>query len=71
MTTTANSSPLYWVKSSYSTSNGGSCIEWAPSYASATGTVPIRDSKHTNGPILMVSTAAFAGLVAFAKASDV
>ncbi|MEW1545956.1 DUF397 domain-containing protein [Streptomyces tsukubensis] len=52
-----------WTKSSYS-GNGGSCVEWAPQYASATGTVPLRDSKHTDGPVLLVSVSAFAGLVA-------
>ncbi|ANW21808.1 DUF397 domain-containing protein [Streptomyces clavuligerus] len=45
-------------------------VEWAPSYASATGTVPVRDSKRTDGPVLMVSTGAFAGLVAVARAAD-
>ncbi|QDY77373.1 DUF397 domain-containing protein [Streptomyces qinzhouensis] len=55
-----------WIKSSYS-GNGGSCVEWAPEHASATGTVPLRDSKHTDGPVLMVSVPAFAGLVAGVK----
>lgn len=60
-----------WVKSSYSGSDGGQCIEWAPGYASTTGVVPVRDSKRENGPVLMVSASAFAGLVAFAKKADV
>ncbi|MEU5162658.1 DUF397 domain-containing protein [Streptomyces sp. NPDC020875] len=62
--------PLYaWVKSSYSDANGGSCVEWAPTHASATGIVPVRDSKRADGPVLMVSTQAFTGLVALAKRS--
>lgn len=58
-----------WVKSSYSDSNGGDCVEWAPTHASATGIVPVRDSKRAAGPVLMVSSRAFSGLVALAKAS--
>ncbi|GGZ53212.1 hypothetical protein GCM10010387_54240 [Streptomyces inusitatus] len=68
---TTSSSPLRWVKSSYSTSNGGDCVEWAPDYASATGTVPVRDSKNPAGPTLMVSPSAFAGLVTLARSSAV
>ncbi|MCX4664239.1 DUF397 domain-containing protein [Streptomyces uncialis] len=67
MTTTTDFS--IWVKSSYS-NNGGNCVEWAPARATTTGTVPIRDSKHTNGPVLTVSTEAFAGLVSLARSAD-
>ncbi|ANW21874.1 DUF397 domain-containing protein [Streptomyces clavuligerus] len=58
--------PLNWIKSSYS-GNGGTCVEWAPSYASAAGVVPVRDSKCADGPVLMVSSEAFAGLVTMAR----
>ncbi|MFJ4768535.1 DUF397 domain-containing protein [Streptomyces uncialis] len=58
-----------WVKSSYSTQNGGSCVEWAPSNVTATGIVPVRDSKCTDGPTLMVSADAFAGLVSLARSA--
>ncbi|GLF94072.1 DUF397 domain-containing protein [Streptomyces yaizuensis] len=61
--------PLRWVKSSYS-DNGGTCVEWAPAYASATGVVPVRDSKSPAGPALMVSADAFAGLVALARSTQ-
>ncbi|ANW19386.1 DUF397 domain-containing protein [Streptomyces clavuligerus] len=57
---------LDWIKSSYS-GNGGACVEWAPSYASTHGVVPVRDSKQSDGPVLMVSTIAFAGLVTMAR----
>ncbi|MFE2039485.1 DUF397 domain-containing protein [Streptomyces sp. NPDC059477] len=67
---TTDSRSLRWVKSSYS-GNGGSCVEWAPSNASATGVVPVRDSKRADGPVLMLSAGAFAGLVAFARNADV
>ncbi|MFE0422160.1 DUF397 domain-containing protein [Streptomyces sp. NPDC058953] len=67
MTNTFNSPSMRWVKSTRSTDNGGSCVEWAPNHVSATGTVPVRDSKRPNGPVLMVSPAAFAGLVTLAR----
>ncbi|MEV6076327.1 DUF397 domain-containing protein [Streptomyces sp. NPDC052069] len=58
-----------WVKSSYS-NNGGSCVEWAPSNASATGVVPVRDSKQVSGPVLNVPVGAFASFVAGVKAGE-
>ncbi|MYY10038.1 DUF397 domain-containing protein [Streptomyces sp. SID4919] len=58
-----------WTKSSYS-NNGGNCVEWAPSHATGTGIVPVRDSKRVNGPVLMVSTRAFAGLVLLARSAE-
>ncbi|WNI28401.1 DUF397 domain-containing protein [Streptomyces sp. ITFR-6] len=58
-----------WVKSSYS-GNGGSCVEWAPSSASATGTVPLRDSKRPSGPVLTVPADAFASFVAGVKTGE-
>ncbi|MGN5631270.1 DUF397 domain-containing protein [Streptomyces sp. AC154] len=60
---------LLWVKSSYS-DNGGTCVEWAPSNAHSTGTVPVRDSKRPSGPILTVPTNAFACFVAGVKAGE-
>ncbi|GAA3187107.1 MULTISPECIES: DUF397 domain-containing protein [Streptomyces] len=57
---------LRWVKSSYS-NNGGSCVEWAPEYAAATGEVLVRDSKVPDGPNLTLTADAWAGLVAVAK----
>lgn len=37
-----------WRKSSYSTSNGGNCVE----VADAPGTVLVRDTKDRTGPML-------------------
>ncbi|MGX2997199.1 DUF397 domain-containing protein [Streptomyces sp. JNUCC 64] len=62
--------PLHWVKSSYSTHNGGSCVEWAPTYASATGVVPVRDSKDPVGPVLRLPATAFASFVTGVKAGE-
>ncbi|MFI1865745.1 DUF397 domain-containing protein [Streptomyces jumonjinensis] len=58
-----------WFKSSYS-ANGGQCIEWAPTHATTTGIVPVRDSKRPGGPSLMLSPSAFAGLVALARSAE-
>ncbi|OKI00163.1 DUF397 domain-containing protein [Streptomyces sp. CB02923] len=68
---TAASTMYGWVSSSYSQTNGGECIEWAPSYATAHGVVPVRDSKDPNGPVLTLSPDAFAGLVEFARQAAV
>ncbi|WP_103531133.1 DUF397 domain-containing protein [Streptomyces sp. SM11] len=56
-----------WIKSSYS-NNGGTCVEWAPTTASTTGTVPVRDSKNPGGPALGFPATAFAAFVAGVKA---
>ncbi|MEU3598970.1 DUF397 domain-containing protein [Streptomyces sp. NPDC006798] len=66
----SSSAALHWAKSSYSAPNGGECVEWAPDHASTTGIVPLRDSKRPDGPVLAVSVAAFAGLVALARGND-
>ncbi|WP_405644714.1 DUF397 domain-containing protein [Streptomyces uncialis] len=65
-----NTEPHSWIKSSYSTDNGGACVEWAPARATTTGVVPVRDSKRTDGPVLTVSVRAFAGLVAIARSTE-
>ncbi|MEU9335813.1 DUF397 domain-containing protein [Streptomyces sp. NPDC048290] len=59
-----------WIKSSVSDPNGGQCVEVAPAHASATGVVPLRDSKRPDGPILTLSPEAFAALVTFARNAD-
>ncbi|MES9557227.1 MULTISPECIES: DUF397 domain-containing protein [unclassified Streptomyces] len=59
----------HWFTSAYS-DNGGSCVEWAPSSALATGTVPVRDSKNPGGPVLHTSPASFAAFVTGVKAGE-
>lgn len=51
-----------WIKSSYSTSSGGECLEASPSSAQY-GAVPVRDSKTPAGPLLSFSTGAWADFV--------
>ncbi|MER7405396.1 DUF397 domain-containing protein [Streptomyces sp. NPDC000070] len=52
------SDQLRWIKSSYSDSEGGACVEVALSTA-----VHVRDSKTSAGPELHVSAAAWAAFV--------
>jgi hypothetical protein len=62
---TTSDSPR-WFTSSYS-NNGGACVEVAANLAGSFGVVPVRDSKNPAGPVLHVSTAAFATFVADVK----
>ncbi|MGW7227071.1 DUF397 domain-containing protein [Streptomyces cyaneofuscatus] len=66
---TTETTTQQWVKSSYS-GNGGSCVEWAPGTATATGIVPVRDSKNTTGPVLSFPAAAFSSFVAGVKSGE-
>ncbi|AXI78169.1 DUF397 domain-containing protein [Peterkaempfera bronchialis] len=56
-----------WVKSSYSDSDGGNCVEVAPGF---TGIVPVRDSKDPHGPALVFSPEAFADFVSAVAAGE-
>ncbi|MFE2595153.1 DUF397 domain-containing protein [Streptomyces sp. NPDC059396] len=58
--------PHGWVKSSYSNEDGGNCIEYNRALL-ASGTIAVRDSKNTTGPILVLSDAAWTGLVELAR----
>ncbi|MEU2954236.1 DUF397 domain-containing protein [Streptomyces xanthochromogenes] len=55
-----------WFTSSYS-NNGGQCIEVAGNLVASRGVVPVRDSKNRRGPVLNLTTSAFAGFVAGVK----
>ncbi|MEU5169985.1 DUF397 domain-containing protein [Streptomyces mutomycini] len=79
MTRAAHGTDLSWFKSSYSSDQGGDCLEVAydwrkSSYSSDQGgncvevsahptAVHIRDSKVTDGPVLTVPPAAWAAFV--------
>ncbi|MFF7164191.1 DUF397 domain-containing protein [Streptomyces sp. NPDC008086] len=62
MSRTPDLSPVEWVKSSYSGNGGGNCVEWAPSYAPS-GTLPVRDSKVSDGPALTFVPSAWSSFV--------
>ncbi|MGW0191193.1 DUF397 domain-containing protein [Streptomyces sp. NPDC003362] len=62
-TAAGKASGLAWFKSSYSDGpEGDSCIE----IAITPHAIHIRDSKHTAGPRLALTPAAWAGFVAYA-----
>ncbi|WP_433244216.1 DUF397 domain-containing protein [Actinomadura nitritigenes] len=52
-----------WRKSSYTTSNGGECVE----LAAVPGTVAVRDSKDPDGPRLVFDRRAFAEFLTHIK----
>lgn len=56
---------LSWRKSSYSNPDGGACVEVAEGLA---GVVPVRDSKDPDGPVLLLSRAAWRAFVAEVRA---
>ncbi|MCD0447662.1 DUF397 domain-containing protein [Actinocorallia sp. API 0066] len=49
---------LNWRKSSYTSGNGGDCVELAP----LPGKIATRDSKHPNGPTLRFTKSTFTTL---------
>ncbi|MBT2455736.1 DUF397 domain-containing protein [Streptomyces sp. ISL-86] len=58
-------SAVAWRRSSYSTAPEGLCVEVADGLS---GLVPVRDSKVQDGPVVMVTAAAWAPFVAELKA---
>ncbi|MFJ4775365.1 DUF397 domain-containing protein [Streptomyces sp. NPDC088762] len=54
-----------WRTSSYTNGDNGDCVEVADGLA---GLVPVRDSKRPDGPVLVLSAAAWAPFVATLKA---
>jgi hypothetical protein len=56
-----------WRKSSYSGSSGGQCVEVA---VNLPGIVAVRDSKHPDGPALVLTPDAFAAFTDAIRADD-
>ncbi|MGW2668726.1 DUF397 domain-containing protein [Streptomyces sp. NPDC001272] len=54
----------FWRRSSYSNGDGGNCVEVADGLV---GVVPVRDSKRSAGPVLVLSATAWAPFVAALK----
>ncbi|MFH8757952.1 DUF397 domain-containing protein [Streptomyces atroolivaceus] len=48
-----------WFKSSYSSGEGGECVEFAADAAH----VHVRDSKQVSGPVLTIAPGAWAGFI--------
>ncbi|WP_406739997.1 DUF397 domain-containing protein [Streptomyces atratus] len=61
-TSAGDASELEWFKSSYSSSEGDSCVE----VATASCAVRVRDSKNLPGPQLAFGEEAWAGFVSYA-----
>ncbi|CAL9306501.1 DUF397 domain-containing protein [Streptomyces sp. SudanB182_2057] len=59
-----------WFKSSYS-GNGGQCIEVATNLAATHNTVPVRDSKNTDGAVLNFTTRTWSSFIAYAADQSV
>ncbi|MEV0847539.1 DUF397 domain-containing protein [Streptomyces sp. NPDC049954] len=60
---------LQWFKSSYSTSEGGQCLEVAhePAPHDVQSAVHVRDSKNPTGPVLTLAPTAWAAFAATAS----
>jgi hypothetical protein len=56
-----------WRKSSYSTGNGGACVEVA---SNLPGIVAVRDSKNPDGPALAFTPDEWAAFAAGVKAGN-
>ncbi|KOU77036.1 DNA-binding protein [Streptomyces sp. MMG1533] len=56
------STALQWIKSSYSGSEGGNCIE----VATQPSAIHVRDSKHT-GPVVTMAPAAWSAFLGLAR----
>ncbi|MFJ3975780.1 DUF397 domain-containing protein [Streptomyces sp. NPDC090021] len=64
------SSSSKWFKSSYSTDEGDACVEVATCTCTcAAAQVHVRDSKVTDGPVLTLAPAAWAGLTRWVTGS--
>ncbi|QIQ03981.1 DUF397 domain-containing protein [Streptomyces liangshanensis] len=70
MSISQETSRVEWIKSSYSNTDGGNCVEFAPAALTATGLVPVRDSKMPTGPVLMLTPGAWTALVALAAETE-
>jgi hypothetical protein len=58
-------SGAHWRKSSYSSGAGGNCVAVATNLP---GVVAVRDSKHPNGPALLLTPAQWRALTATLRA---
>ncbi|MFJ8475674.1 DUF397 domain-containing protein [Kitasatospora sp. NPDC094011] len=56
-----------WRKSSYSSANGGACVEVADNFA---GVMPVRDSKDPHGPALIFSATAWQSFVTAVRTGE-
>ncbi|MEV5200204.1 DUF397 domain-containing protein [Streptomyces sp. NPDC053720] len=60
MNSTPDLSRAAWRTSSYSNGDGGSCVEFADNVP---GLVPVRDTKLSDSPVLVLRTASWTAFV--------
>ncbi|WP_103504096.1 MULTISPECIES: DUF397 domain-containing protein [unclassified Streptomyces] len=63
----ANGLSVEWRKSSYSSNNGGECLEAGHGMAHA---VPVRDSKLAASPVIVFPSAGWSEFVTTVKSGD-
>ncbi|QMU75790.1 DUF397 domain-containing protein [Streptacidiphilus sp. PB12-B1b] len=63
----ASALPVTWRKASYSSTNGGDCIEIGEGLRDV---APVRDSKDPHGPALLFTAEAVAAFVAAVKSGE-
>jgi hypothetical protein len=68
MATTPDLSTAVWRKSSYSSADGGECVEVADGHP---GIVPVRDSKDPHGSVLVFPTPAWSAFVSELKGDGI
>ncbi|MFD8366171.1 MULTISPECIES: DUF397 domain-containing protein [Streptomyces] len=64
--TSASTLPVRWRKSSYSSTNGGECVE----VGAGLPVVPVRDSKDPHGPALVFESSAWSSFVAAVQCDE-
>jgi hypothetical protein len=64
-----NLTSAVWIKSSYSSSSGGECVEFSRSFA-ASGVAPVRDSKDPQGPALLFSADGWSSFISALKRGE-
>ncbi|MFE5164901.1 DUF397 domain-containing protein [Streptomyces sp. NPDC056697] len=58
---------VVWRKSTYSDSNGGTCVEVADGIPAV---VPVRDSKNPSGPALVFPPSSWASFISAVKGGE-
>ncbi|GAA0555336.1 MULTISPECIES: DUF397 domain-containing protein [Streptomyces] len=58
---------VVWRKSTYSDSNGGTCVEVADGIRAV---VPVRDSKDPNGPALIFPASCWSSFISAVKGGE-
>lgn len=55
--------PEDWGKSTYSSGEGGNCVEWSSALVESHDVVPVRDSKVADGPVLTLRSGSWRAFV--------